>query len=228
MWRMSGDQAQAKPKSRWPRRGWTGRPVSDSMTHASGESPITTRRRLSGDVAVQFIGWESSWSEVKTFVSVSRMRRCLSFEAKTPVGEGPVRLGIMSMWLVMPSLKSGVTRPFMPGLEPLVLRRAYSPQNPPAIVRPWAVFMVDILTGPRKPDSGSGWLMSIIQRASPVVGVQENTLELEAKWTVFDAGVDIRLRSWKCSIDALCEVCMELSRKNVSFCGRRFAWLMWE
>lgn len=116
----------------------------------------------------------------------------------------------------------------MPGLEPLVLRRAYSPQNPPAIVRPWAVFMVDILTGPRKPDSGSGWLMSIIQRASPVVGVQENTLELEAKWTVFDAGVDIRLRSWKCSIDALCEVCMELSRKNVSFCGRRFAWLMWE
>ena len=60
IWRMSGDQAQAKPKSRWPRRGWTGRPVSDSITHASGESPITTRRRLSGDVAVQFIGWESS------------------------------------------------------------------------------------------------------------------------------------------------------------------------
>lgn len=162
------------------------------------------------------------------FVSVSRMRRCLSFEAKTPVGEGPVRLGMISMWLVIPSLKSGVTRPFMPGLEPLVLRRAYSPQNPPAIVRPWAVFIVEILTGPRKPDSGSGWLMSIIQRASPVVGVQENTLELEAKWTVFDAGVDIRFRSWKCSIDALCEVCMELARKNISFCGRRFAWLMWE
>ena len=56
MWRMSGDQAQAKPKSRCPRRGYTGRPVSDSMTQASGESPITTRRRPSGDVAVQFIG----------------------------------------------------------------------------------------------------------------------------------------------------------------------------
>ena len=69
----------------------------------------------------------------------------------------------------------------MPGLDPLVLRRAYSPQNPPAIVRPCAVFMVDILTGPRKPESGSGWLRSIIQRASPALGVHENTLELEAK-----------------------------------------------
>lgn len=116
----------------------------------------------------------------------------------------------------------------MLGLDPPVLRRAYSPQKPPAIVRPWAVFMVEILTGPRKPDSRSGWLMSIIQRASPVVGVQENTFEREAKWTVLDAGVDIRLRSWKCSIDAVCEVCMDLSRKKVSDCGRRSAWLMRE
>lgn len=108
MCHMSGDQAQAKPKSRCAWRGRTGRPVSASKMRASGESPTITRRRPSGEVEVQLTARDRSTSDVKVSVSQSRTRRWLSFEAKIAVGEWEVRCGMMSMWFVMP-FKSRVT-----------------------------------------------------------------------------------------------------------------------